>query len=242
MKPVDPIPSMAKYALAFLILISFNPVATGQVVVASSLLAEEPAPQDRVWLQYMNYFEFKSGMSIDSDISQRLSLGHPQKRFSVRSIFRYKIVENLRLGAGMAFFWTFDSPSPNQELRFMQEVSHFKQFRTFDLDQRLLVEERITQYFAQPDDFKTRLRYKLQATFPSRSGFYWGLFDEIFSVIESHVETPLISRNRAGLILGYNTYQFMRFELHVMREDLFRKEKVLAERAWMPRLIIKHIL
>ncbi|MDH3651940.1 MAG: hypothetical protein OEQ53_19800, partial [Saprospiraceae bacterium] len=84
--------------------------------------------------------------------------------------------------------------------------------------------------------------YKVELLFPSRGGLYWGFFDEIFSVLESHVETSVISTNRIGFVVGYNTYQFCKLEFHLMREDQYKKEYGLADRAWMPRLVVKHIL
>ena len=116
-----------------------------QTLIGGSLYdgQEEPMSYNQVWLQYANTFRFKEDMSIDSDFGHIFYTGNGMKRLNVRSTFRYHLTENLQVGAGMGFFWFYDTPNLAQELRFNQVISYFKEFESGTMHHDLQVEERL---------------------------------------------------------------------------------------------------
>lgn len=215
-----------------------------QTLIGGSLYdgQEEPMSYNQVWLQYANTFRFKDDMSIDSDVGHIFYSGSGMKRLNVRSTFKYNLTENLQIGAGMGFFWFYDTPNLAQELRFNQVVSYFKEFESGTMHHDLQVEERLLQSQEVLRDQKTRLRYRFGYTIPAGQHLYFGFFDEIFAHLNRDAQEAAIHMNRAGAYLGYNTHQFFRLEAHVMMQDEFARNQGLSHRAWVFQLRVKQII
>ena len=238
---------LPKRALLLFILLIFVIYSNEAQVIISPPAAVESTPtstdsQGKIWLQYHNYFEFRKGMSIDSDFGQQFYLEDTKMRFHVRSIFRAEVAHNLFLGAGMGFFWEYNSPYKSQELRFMQEVLYRNDFEYLRMDHRLRFEERIEQFLYDPNEETTRLRYKFQVTIPTGGHIYYGFSNELFSTLFSRENQTLIGRNRAAAIIGFDSFRLFNLEAQVLREDTFNPDFLLNTNAWQFRLVLHQIL
>jgi hypothetical protein len=155
-----------------------------QIIISPPAALESTAStgsQGKLWLQYHNYFEFRKGMSIDSDFGQQFYLEDSKMRFHVRSIFHTEIARNLSVGVGMGFFWEYNSPYKSQELRFLQELLYRSDFEYLRIDHRLRFEERIEQFLYDSNEESSRVRYKFQVTIPTGGHMYYGFSNELFS-------------------------------------------------------------
>ena len=235
---------LVSLVVTVVILLLSSPNFYAQSLVGGSLYA--PAPDqtqksNKIWLQYQNSFEFKKGFFIDSDFGHIFHTDVRDKRLNVRSVFKYQITENLKIGAGMGFFWFYDRPSLMQELRFVQEINYFKDFGSSIMFHDLRVEEQIQQNIDAYDDYHTRVRYRFGLHFPTNGPLYFGLYDEIFKNLgASDADQPFFSMNRAGLFVGYRTYQFITLEAHLMMEDVYSKKSVSPDRSMILQLVVKH--
>lgn len=221
-----------------------SPNFYAQTLVGGSLYS--PAPDqsqssNKLWLQYQNSFEFKKGFFIDTDFGHIFNTDVQDKRLNIRSVFKYQITDNLKIGTGMGFFWTYDRPNLMQELRFVQEINYFKDFGRTIMYHDLRVEEQIEQHIDANDDYNTRLRYQVGLHFPTNGPIYFGLYDEIFKNLSRGEENePFFARNRAGLLVGYKTYQYVTFEAHLMMEDIYASDFERADRSMILQLVVRH--
>jgi len=219
---------------------------SSQTLVGGSLYQrsagdEDELSNDRLWLSYATKFEFKKGMSIDSDFGHQ-SFSNGIKRFNVRSIFHFDLSRNWTIGAGMGFFWDYDVPVVSQELRFAQEVIHRKDYGSTIISHRLRFEEQITQILEIGDEYNTRWRYELDLTVPTRSGVFFGVRDEIFSNVSAPSATPFISTNRFTAFAGYDTFRFFELEAQIIMEDSFRTNSLDNRKSWVFRIAARHTL
>lgn len=243
--PVNAQPNGIGSLVVILAMFMFSsPNFYAQTLVGGSLYA--PAPDqsqssNKVWLQYQNSFEFKRGMFIDTDFGHIFNTDVRDKRLNIRSVFKYQITDNLKIGAGMGFFWYYDRPSLKQELRFVQEVNYFKDFGQTVMYHDLRVEQQIEQNLDQEDDYNTRLRYRVGLHCPTEGPLYFGLYDEIFKNLGRQAEgESFFAGNRAGIFLGYKTYQFITLEAHVMLEDIYSDQLNKADRSLIMQLVVRH--
>ncbi|NND07370.1 MAG: DUF2490 domain-containing protein [Saprospiraceae bacterium] len=240
--PVSPnLPGKVCLVVCCLLLIFSLPA---QTLIGGSIYDDEieSMSYNHVWLQYANTFRFKEDMSIDSDFGHIFYTGNNAKRLNVRSTFKYNLTENLQIGAGMGFFWMYNTPNLSQELRFNQVISYFKDFERSTMHHDFQIEERLLQSQEELRDSKTRLRYRFGYTIPTGDNFYFGVFDEIFSHLNPDADEATIHMNRAGAYIGYNTHQFFRLEAHVMMQDEFLKNHGLSHRAWVFQVRVKQII
>lgn len=229
----------------FAIVLVSSPNFFAQSLVGGSLYA--PAPDqgqtsNKLWLQYQNSFEFKKGMFIDTDLGHIFHTDIRDKRLNIRSVFKYQLTDNLKVGAGMGFFWHYDRPSLMQELRFVQEVNYHKDFGSSIMFHDLRVEEQIQQSIDAFDDYNTRIRYRLGLQFPTDGPLYFGLYDEIFKNLGGSEKQPFFAMNRAGAFLGYRTYQFVTLEAHIMVEDIYSHKTDRAARSLILQLVARHVI
>lgn len=215
-----------------------------QTLVGGSLYAESAAraeSSNKLWLQYQNSFEFKERMFIDSDFGHIFHTNVRDKRLHVRSVFKYQLTENLKIGAGMGLFWYYDRPSLTQELRFVQEINYSKDFGSSIMFHDLRVEEQIRQAVDSGDDYGTRLRYRFGLHFPTNGPIYFGIYDEMFKNF-SGGNDPFLSMNRAAAFIGFRTYQYLNLEAHVMMEDQYLKDANGPLRSFIFHLVARHII
>ncbi len=194
-------------------------------------------------MSYESYFQFKKGMSIESDFGHQFFTESGRRRLNVRSIFLYDLSPHWRIGAGMGFFWDYNVPNVSQELRLAQELQYHKDFGSTLMRHRLRVEEQITQDLREGDRYNTRVRYELDLTIPTSSGVYFGLRDEIFSNLSSSVASAsTISMNRLSGFVGFDTFSRFRVEAQVIAEDTFSKDSDGNSRSWVFRVAALHTL
>ncbi len=225
MLPVKPVlVSVLQKSTFILILTSLVISAIAQqTLIAQSSEYSADDQSDKLWLQYHNTFEFKRGYFIDSDFGHVFNMDDLGRRLSVRSVFKYQLSENLKAGAGMGFFWNYGQPNLLQELRFVQEINYFKDYGSSLMFHDLRLEQRIKQGILTGDDYLSRLRYRVGVTIPTNGAMYFGVYDEIFKVLTKNAEyeNPFVTRNRLAVMAGYNTFQLIRLEAHLMMEDKY---------------------
>ena len=242
--PVSPNP-WGKLCLAVTLSIFFFDGLLGQTLLSGPRLGEvsDYPSTNHVWLQYANSFHFKDDMSIDTDMGNIFYTGTGMKRLNVRSTFKYHITENFKIGAGMGFFWFYDTPDLMQELRFNQLVSYYKDFESGIMQHDLQLEQQIQQSLQEGDDFHTRLRYRFGYTFPTEGNIYFGVYDEIFALLGAQDEpASFLQMNRAGALIGYNTFNFFRIEANIMMQDTFLGGPGGKHRAWVFQLGVRQII
>ncbi len=226
------------YALLFLSVLQAQSLVGGSIYDAE---VEVPSSH-QIWLQYAHSFKFKDDMSIHSDFGHIFYTGTGEKRLNIRSTFKYNLTHNLQIGAGMGFFWWYDTPNLSQELRFNQVLSYFKDFESGTMHHDFQVEERLLQSQEVLHDQKTRLRYRFGYTIPTSRNMYIGFFDEIFSHLKRASNEAAIHMNRAGMYVGYNTHQFFRLEAQAMMQDEFAKNAGQMHRSWVFQARLVQIL
>ncbi|MCB0689624.1 MAG: DUF2490 domain-containing protein [Saprospiraceae bacterium] len=245
--PVNTQPNgVLSLVVTVVILLICSPNFYAQTLVGGSLYApaqDQSQSSNKIWLQYQNSFQFKKGMFIDTDFGNIFNTAVSDKRLNIRSVFKYQLTKNLRVGTGMGFFWNYDRPNLLQELRFVQEVNYFKDFGASIMFHDLRVEERIQQSFEDRDDYQTRLRYRFGLQFPTSGPVYFGLYDEVFKNLgAAGTDQPFFAMNRAGLFLGYRTYNFVSLEAHIMVEDIYSKKSGQTDRSMILQLVAKHVI
>ncbi len=240
--PVNPSPARLCYALCMTVLCLT--MSHAQVLVGGSLYEDrqQTLSTSHIWLQYANSFEFKEGMSIDTDMGNIFYTGTERKRMNVRSTFKYRLLDDLQIGAGMGFFWFYGSTNPAQELRFHQVVSYHKDFESGTMQHDLALEQQILETSENGKEFQSRLRYKLGYVIPTRGPLYFGFYDEIFAVLNPKDSDPLISMNRLAGLIGYNTFDFFKIEAQVMMQNQFVPVSGIADRSWVFQIGIKQII
>lgn len=212
-----------------------------QTLVGGSLYEStrpESTLEQSLWLQYSNTFEFKPGMSIESDFGQIFYAGG-RKRFNVRSNFRYQITNNLSAGAGMGFFWFYGIRDLTQELRFAQSLRYRKDFGIPIMQHDLQLEQQIFQAVESGEHVDHRLRYRFGLEIPSDGHMYFGLYDEVFFNLNASATDRTVQQNRAGAYLGYNTFNFFRLEAHAMRVHEFHSNRATLS-SWIFQLTARH--
>jgi hypothetical protein len=245
--PVIPVPAVGRLCNTLLLVIITSLFATAQSLVGGSLFAPAPAEStqgNKLWLQYQNSFQFKERMYIDTDFGHIFHSEASDKRLSIRSVLKYQLTENLKIGTGMGFFWLYDRPNLEQELRFVQEISYFKDFGSSIMYQDLRLEERISQGVATGDDYGTRLRFRMGVTIPTNGRVYFGAYDEIFKNLSRQEEgaNAAFSMNRAGILLGFNTQQLFKIEAHLMMEDRYQLDRRKNERSFILSLVVNQTI
>ncbi len=187
---------------------------------------------NRAWLEYTHHFTFKKGMAIDSDFGHQF-FENGKKRLSVRSVFLYDIHRDWKIGGGMGFFWNYDTPNLEQELRFVQQVQHRRDLGNAILQQRFVMEERISQAIETGDHYQTRWRYLLGFTFPTASPFYFGFHDEVFGHIGRQESDSFIATNRLIGFVGHQFSEYFKLEGRIMMENEFSKLADSSSRSWV---------
>ncbi|MBK8501712.1 MAG: DUF2490 domain-containing protein [Saprospiraceae bacterium] len=228
-----------------LVILCFSPILKSQTLVGGSIFSaasDERQGSNQLWFQYQNSFKFKDRMYIDSDFGHIFNTNASDKRLNARSVFKYEITENLKIGTGMGFFWNYDRPNLMQELRFVQEINYYKDFGSSIMFHDLRIEEQIQQSSKNADDYDTRLRYRIGLSFPTETPMYFGVYDEVFKTLSHNEGEPFFSINRAGAFLGYRTYRYLSFEAHLMLEDRYSKEPGATSRSLILQIVAKHII
>ena len=118
----------------------------------------------------------------------------------------------------MGFFWYYDTPYLEQELRFIQQVQFRKEIGYSIMHHRWALEQQISQAIETGDDYHTRWRYQVGFTFPTASPFYFGFQDEIFGHL-GDTDRPAITENRLIGFLGWEISHLLKLEGRVMMED-----------------------
>lgn len=241
----QPLYGVLSILLTFTLLLSPTSKLQSQTLSGGSLYSEglsNSESSNKLWLQYQNSFEFKKGLFIDSDFGHIFHTDVRDKRLHVRSVFKYQITENLKVGAGMGLFWYYDRPNLTQELRFIQEINYFKDFGSSIMFHDLRVEQQIQQAINAGDDYHTRLRYRIGLQFPTNGPVYFGMYDEIFKNFSKGGQDPFFSMNRAAAFVGFRTYQFVNLEAHLMMEEIYSPELTGTQRAFIFQLVARHTI
>ncbi|NND32290.1 MAG: DUF2490 domain-containing protein [Saprospiraceae bacterium] len=244
-----PVPErhVGRLCYTLLLALSATILSSAQTLVGGSLFAPAPAEVtegNKLWLQYQNSFMFKDRLFIDTDFGHIFNASSRAKRLNIRSVFKYQLTDNIKIGTGMGFFWHYDRPDLEQELRFVQEINYRKNFGASILYQDLRLEERISQGVVIFDDYQTRVRYRLGITIPTNGAMYFGAYDEIFKNLsqQDEVASSFFSMNRAGVLAGFNTYQRFRIEAHLMMEDRYHADAAKNERSFIFTVMVKQII
>ena len=157
-------------------------------------------------------------------------------------MFHVDLNRNWTIGAGMGFFWDYEVPVVSQELRFAQEVIYRKDYGSTIIGHRLRLEEQISQILDVGDEYNTRWRYELDLTIPTRSGFFFGIREEIFSNLSAESASPFINNNRLTTFAGFDTFRFFELEAQVIMEDSFLSNSVDNRKSWVFRIAARHTL
>lgn len=179
--------------------------------------------QSLLWTRYYNLLELNTKWSIHSEFDNRVFINPMvQNLFVVRVQGRYKIYDELELGAGFAYFSVatqdpevvsvFNKP----EYRGQQDITLKQNLGKINLNHRYQIEERFFQNFdsqglTNGTTFAMRFRYKLQgdyAFWKKEKQFLKAVIaDEIMINAGSKTVKNTFDQNRiyAGIRFGINS-------------------------------------
>jgi hypothetical protein len=133
--------------------------------------------QSLLWTRYYNQLTINNKWSIHSEFDNRIFLNPvEQNLYEMRIQGRYKIIKDIEIGAGFAYFSVatqdpeviFDFNVP--EYRGQQDITWKKEVKNFTLNQRFQVEERFfhnanKQGLLPGTTFYWRFRYRIQGEY-----------------------------------------------------------------------------
>lgn len=178
--------------------------------------------QNLFWARYQNQLSISQKWSLHTDFDNRIFINPTeQNSFVFRIQGRYKINNNIEVGAGYAHFSTstqdpyitHDFKVP--EYRGQQDITWKQDYGKFTLNQRFQVEERFIHNANKEEllpgiTFSWRFRYRLQGEFSCWKKDYQYLkailYDEVMINAGEDVINNTFDQNRiyAGLQYGIN--------------------------------------
>ncbi|MEY3498577.1 MAG: hypothetical protein RL308_246 [Bacteroidota bacterium] len=179
--------------------------------------------QSLLWTRYYNQLELNAKWSIHSEFDNRIFLSPlVQNLFVLRVQGRYKVLEQIELGAGFTYFSVatqdpdIDSKFNKPEYRIQQDATLKQNLGKINLNQRFQVEERFFQNFdneglTSGSTFFWRFRYRIQGDYnfwQKKKQFLKAIIsDEIMINAGKKAVTNTFDQNRiyAGLQYGINS-------------------------------------
>ena len=179
--------------------------------------------QSLLWTRYYNQLELNTRWSIHSEFDNRIFLSPiVQNLFVLRVQGRYKVLEQIELGAGFSYFSVatqdpdIDSTFNKPEYRIQQDATLKQNLGKINLNQRFQIEERFFQNFDKErlisgSTFFWRFRYRIQGDYnfwQKKKQFLKAIIsDEIMINSGKKVINNTFDQNRiyAGLQYGINS-------------------------------------
>lgn len=179
--------------------------------------------QSLLWTRYYNQLELNTRWSIHSEFDNRIFLSPiVQNLFVLRVQGRYKVLEQIELGAGFTYFSVatqdpdIHSKFNKPEYRIQQDATLKQNLGKTTLNQRFQIEERFFQNFDKErlisgSTFFWRFRYRIQGDYnfwQKKKQFLKAIIsDEIMINAGKKVVNNTFDQNRiyAGLQYGINS-------------------------------------
>ena len=179
--------------------------------------------QSLIWTRYYNQLELNTRWSIHSEFDNRIFLSPlDQNLFVLRVQGRYKVLEQVELGAGFTYFSVatqdpdIDSKFNKPEYRIQQDATLKQNLGKINLNQRFQIEERFFQNFDKErlisgSTFFWRFRYRIQGDYnfwQKKKQFLKAIIsDEIMINAGKKAVNNTFDQNRiyAGLQYGINS-------------------------------------
>lgn len=178
--------------------------------------------QSLLWTRYYNQLELNTRWSIHSEFDNRIFISPlDQNLFVLRVQGRYKVLEQMELGAGFTYFSVatqdpdIHSKFNKPEYRIQQDATLKQNLGKINLNQRFQIEERFFQNFDKErlisgSTFFWRFRYRIQGDYnfwQKKKQFLKAIIsDEIMINAGKKVVNNTFDQNRiyAGLQYGIN--------------------------------------
>ena len=178
--------------------------------------------QSLLWTRYYNQLELNTRWSIHSEFDNRIFISPlDQNLFVLRVQGRYKVLEQMELGAGFTYFSVatqdpdIHSKFNKPEYRIQQDATLKQNLGKTTLNQRFQIEERFFQNFDKErlisgSTFFWRFRYRIQGDYnfwQKKKQFLKAIIsDEIMINAGKKVVNNTFDQNRiyAGLQYGIN--------------------------------------
>lgn len=180
--------------------------------------------QNLLWTRYYNQLELNPKWSIHSEFDNRVFMNPlVQNLFAIRIHSRYKISDQVDIGAGLAYFSVatqhpeIESSFNKPEYRVQQDITWKQSFNKIILNQRFQIEERFFQNFDREgvksgSAFFWRFRYRIQGDYN-----FWKnekqylkaiVYDELMINAGKEIIYNTFDQNRiyAGLQYGFNSF------------------------------------
>ena len=179
--------------------------------------------QSLIWTRYYNQLELNTRWSIHSEFDNRIFLSPlEQNLFVLRVQGRYKVLEQMELGAGFTYFSVatqdpdIHSKFNKPEYRIQQDATLKQNLGKINLNQRFQIEERFFQNFDKErlisgSTFFWRFRYRIQGDYnfwQKKKQFLKAIIsDEIMINAGKKAVNNTFDQNRiyAGLQYGINS-------------------------------------
>ena len=189
--------------------------------------------QSLLWTRYYNQLTLNKKWSLHTEFDNRIFLKpFEQNLYAIRMHGRYKICNNLDIGAGLAYFSvatqnpnvTYDFTVP--EYRTQQDISWKQDFGKFTLNQRFQVEERFIHNANKEEllsgtTFFWRFRYRLQGEYScwKKDSQYLKaiVFDELMINGGKNVVKNTFDQNRIYAALQYGINKNIALELGYLK-------------------------
>jgi hypothetical protein len=185
--------------------------------------------QNLLWTRYYNHLTLNDKWTLHTELDNRVFLKpFEENLYLIRVHGRYKINNNLDLGAGFSYFSvatqnpniTFDFKFP--EYRGQQDIVYKQDFGNFTLNQRFQIEERFIQNankegLLSGTTFYWRFRYRLQGEYScwkKESQYLKAIvYDELMINAGENVVKNTFDQNRIYAALQYGINKNIALEL-----------------------------
>lgn len=214
--------------------------------------------QSLIWTRYYNQLELNTRWSIHSEFDNRIFLSPlDQNLFVLRVQGRYKVLEQMELGAGFTYFSVatqdpdFHSKFNKPEYRIQQDATLKQNLGKITLNQRFQIEERFFQNFDKErlisgSTFFWRFRYRIQGDYnfwQKKKQFLKAIIsDEIMINAGKKVINNTFDQNRIYAGLQYGINSSLAIELGYMNSFQQRSTEVDYFNRNIIRLSIYHKL
>ena len=214
--------------------------------------------QSLIWTRYYNQLELNTRWSIHSEFDNRIFLSPlDQNLFVLRVQGRYKVLEQMELGAGFTYFSVatqdpdFYSKFNKPEYRIQQDATLKQNLGKITLNQRFQIEERFFQNFDKErlisgSTFFWRFRYRIQGDYnfwQKKKQFLKAIIsDEIMINAGKKVINNTFDQNRIYAGLQYGINSSLAIELGYMNSFQQRSTEVDYFNRNIIRLSIYHKL
>lgn len=214
--------------------------------------------QSLIWTRYYNQLELNTSWSIHSEFDNRIFISPlDQNLFVLRVQGRYKVLEQIELGAGFTYFSVatqdpdIHSKFNKPEYRIQQDATLKQNLGKTTLNQRFQIEERFFQNFDKErlisgSTFFWRFRYRIQGDYnfwQKKKQFLKAIIsDEIMINAGKKVVNNTFDQNRIYAGLQYGINSSLALELGYMNSFQQRSTEVDYFNRNIIRLSIYHKL